>query len=87
MTSRLDELFADLPIRLDVHQVAELLGITNKGVYKWISEGTIPAYKLGSSWMILRDELKDTLGAGSNLTHRFPPQTDGPETQQDQTDG
>lgn len=67
MTARLDEIFRDLPVRLDVPQVAELLGVTKKGVYQWIHQGVIPAYKLGSTWIILRDDLRDTIAAGSNL--------------------
>lgn len=66
MTSRLDELFAGLPPQLDVSQVAELLGMTTKGIYRWINSGTIPAYKVGSTWFVLRDELRDTMAAGSN---------------------
>jgi excisionase family DNA binding protein len=71
MTQPLDDFFADLPPRLDVPTVAELLGVTTKGVYRWIHTGVIPAYKLGSSWIILRDELRDTLAAGANV--RLPP--------------
>lgn len=71
VTSRLDELFANLPKRLDVQEVADLLGMHTKGVYRWLQTGVIPAYKVGSTWLILRDELKDTLAQGSNLTHRF----------------
>ncbi len=76
MTSRLDELFAGLPIRLDVQDVADLLGMTKKGVYRWINEGTIPGYKIGGQWIILRDELRDTLLQGSNVTHSSSPAHD-----------
>ena len=74
MTSRLDELFEDLPKKLDVPEVAALLGMTTKGVYKWIHTGTIPAYKLGAGWIILRDELRDAIASGSNLTQQMPGQ-------------
>ena len=67
VTSRLDELFDGLPKRLGVQEVAELLDMTTQGVYKWIHSGTIPAYKLGASWIILRDELRDAIASGSNL--------------------
>ena len=72
MTSRLDELFDGLPKRLGVQEVAELLDMTTQGVYKWIHSGTIPAYKLGATWIILRDELRDAIASGSNLTQRLP---------------
>lgn len=70
--SRLDELFADRPKRLTVPEVAELLGVTTQGVYKWIHTGVIPAYKLGNSWLILRDELRDAIASGSNLAQQLP---------------
>jgi excisionase family DNA binding protein len=72
VTSRLDELFDGLPKRLGVQEVAELLDMTTQGVYKWIHSGTIPAYKLGATWIILRDELRDAIASGSNLTHKLP---------------
>ena len=72
MTSRLDELFGDLPKKLDVPQVADLLGMPKKGVYQWIHQGVIPAYKLGATWIILRDELRDAIASGSNLAHKLP---------------
>lgn len=71
MTSHLDDLFADLPKKLDVPSVAELLGMTKKGVYQWIHQGVVPAYKLGATWIILRDELRDEIASGSNLAHRI----------------
>ncbi len=70
MSSRLDEMFSDLPLRLDIGQVAELFGMSTQGVYKWVNTGVVPAYKIGDRWVILRDELRDTLAAGSNLTSR-----------------
>lgn len=74
MNSRLDELFDGLPKRLGVQEVAELLDMTTQGVYKWIHSGTIPAYKLGATWIILRDELRDAIASGSNLTQKLPPE-------------
>ncbi|RUP87612.1 DNA-binding protein [Dermabacter sp. HSID17554] len=41
--------------------------MTKPGVYKWLKEGVIPAYKIGSTWLILRDELKETLRAGADV--------------------
>lgn len=82
MTSRLDELFDGLPKKLDVPQVAELLGMTKKGVYQWIHSGTVPAYKLAGTWIILRDELRDAIASGSNLTQRLPPEFGGKDEEQ-----
>ena len=62
--SHLDDLFAGYPANLTVAQVSEVLGIGRATTYKWLNEGTIPAYRIGSSWVILRDEVKDVI-AGS----------------------
>src|SRR4051812_48506566 len=76
LMSRLDELFDGLPMRLDVQDVSKLLGVSTKGVYRWIYDGVIPAYKLGATWLILRDELKDAMAQGSNLATHFTPDPD-----------
>ena len=81
-----DELFGDLPKKLDVPQVADLLGMTKKGVYQWIHSGTIPAYKLGATWIILRDELRDAIASGSNLIRLSPPPQPTEESQEEDAD-
>jgi excisionase family DNA binding protein len=65
--SRLDDLFADYPAQLSVQQLAEVLGISRPTAYKWLNEGTVPAYRVGGAWVILRDEVKDLIAAGRNL--------------------
>lgn len=73
--SRFDEMFSELPNLLRVSQVARLLGKTNQGVLRWISGGVLPAYKLGDTWFILRDDLRDVMSAGGNRQHTdCPPQ-------------
>lgn len=62
----LDALFEGRPETLDPADVAEILGMTKQGVYNWLKNGTIPGYKMGSSWFIIRDELKEQLAKGSN---------------------
>lgn len=64
--SALDDLFADEPRMLSVGRVAEVLGMSPKGVYKWIDDGSLPAYKVSGRWFIVRDELISTLEQGSN---------------------
>ncbi|MFC3690456.1 helix-turn-helix domain-containing protein [Aquipuribacter hungaricus] len=66
MTDELDALFAEYKDTLNVGDVAELLGMTKQGVYLWLRDGVIPGYKVGTSWFILREELKKTLRAGAN---------------------
>jgi len=69
--SALDDLFADLPARLTADEVSDALGVTPHTVRRLIQEETpdpLPAYLIGRSWMILRDEFKDWL-----LRHRNKP--------------
>ena len=72
VTSGLDALFRDRKETLTVPEVAEMLNVTKPGVYKWLKEGVIPGYKLGSTWFILRDELKEALDAGANARRARP---------------
>ena len=73
--SRFDEMFSELPNLLRVSQVARLLGKTSPGVLRWINTGVLPAYKLGDTWFILRDDLRDAMSAGGNLHPQdSPPQ-------------
>jgi len=74
VTDALDVLFEGLAPRLQPAEVAQLLGMTNQGVYNWLRDGVIPGYKLGSTWFILRDELKETMRRGANR----PPGLHGP---------
>lgn len=62
----LDALFADKPETLSVSAVADLLNMSTNGVYRWIREGVIPAYKVGSTWFVLRDELHKEMRSGRN---------------------
>ena len=59
----LDALFAGRPDVLSVEDVAEVLNVTRTNVYAWLRDGVIPGYKLGTTWRVLRDELKATMAA------------------------
>jgi len=65
--SHLDDLFEGYPTQLTVLQLTEILGIRRTTAYKWLRDGTIPAYRVGSAWVILRDEVKDCVASGRNL--------------------
>ncbi len=64
--SRLDDLFARYPEHLTIGQLAEVLGVTKPTAYKWLQSGLVPGYKVGSAWVILRDEVRDHVAAGRN---------------------
>jgi len=66
VTDPLDALFEGRGPTLEVAEVAELLGLTRQSVYKWLADGTIPGYKIGTVWVVLRDGLKDEMRRGFN---------------------
>ncbi len=79
MSSHLDELFEGLPERMTVQQLADVLGLKNvKAAYRWLNAGVIPAYKVGPTWLILRDEVKEALRAGANTPQSPVPSEDDP---------
>lgn len=69
-SDQLDALFAGKPETLSVSAVAEMLSMSTKGVYRWIKDGVIPAYKVGATWFVLRDELHDAMRRGRNAHGR-----------------
>jgi excisionase family DNA binding protein len=42
---------------LDIRQAAEYLGISGDTLYRYASEGTVPAFKLGNRWRFKRSLL------------------------------
>lgn len=82
MSDALDALFEGRPATLDVPEVAALLGLTKQSVYNWLRDGVIPGYKLGSVWVILRDDLKETVRQGTNRPPTNDRVADGPEARE-----
>ncbi len=78
--SHLDELFAGYPEHLSVQELTELLGVKKSTIYSWLQQGTIPAYRVGGSWVVLREEVKDLMRSGRNLAFEHDSSTpDGGE--------
>ena len=42
---------------LSLKQLAEVFGVNERTVRRWISSGTLPAYKLGHQWRISQRDL------------------------------
>jgi excisionase family DNA binding protein len=62
MSDSLDRLFAELPERLTVQQLTDVLGLSGTTVtYRWLRDGRVPAIRLGSHWLIFRDDVKGHL--------------------------
>lgn len=39
---------------LSINEAAELLGVTTKSIRRWIADGTLPAYRVGSKMVRIR---------------------------------
>lgn len=64
MPDAIDALFSDMPPTIGPSQAAERLGVSTKTFYNWLREGHVRGYQIGSTWLILTEELKDTMRAG-----------------------
>ena len=42
---------------LSVDEIGAYLGIKRETVYKWISDKTLPAHKMGRLWKFKKDEI------------------------------
>ncbi|MUK01628.1 helix-turn-helix domain-containing protein [Vibrio cholerae] len=68
MSKALDQIFTALPEKLSIDQLTDVLGLSARTVtYKWLREGNVPAMKLGGSWLILRDDVKEHLERSYNV--------------------
>jgi excisionase family DNA binding protein len=65
MSRHLDELFAQFPTHLSVTNLSAILGVTKKTAYDYLQSGEVPAYRIGSKWVILRDEVRDFVRASA----------------------
>ncbi|MUK01615.1 helix-turn-helix domain-containing protein [Vibrio cholerae] len=63
----LDDRFAELPENLTIEQLADVLGVKRATAYQWLNRGVVPAYKLGGTWIIFRDEVRDHLVKSRNV--------------------
>lgn len=59
MGSRLDDLFAPYGEHLTTKELGEIFGVSEPTVRRWLASGVIPAYKVGTSWVILAGEVRD----------------------------
>jgi excisionase family DNA binding protein len=56
-------------------QIAEMVGVTERTVRRWIADGTLPSRKLGGARLVARATLEQRLGAPIDL----PVEGDGEE--------
>ena len=48
-------------------QIAEMLGVTERTVRRWIADGTLPSVKLGGARLVARTTLERRLGTPLDL--------------------
>src|SRR6266436_9408931 len=58
---------------MDIRQASDYLGISADTLYKYASEGFVPAFKLGNRWRFKRSRLNDWMdqqSSGGNMPAR-----------------
>ena len=58
---------------MDIRQAADYLGISGDTLYKYASEGFIPAFKLGNRWRFKRSLLDAWMDEQSSASKAKPP--------------
>ena len=63
-----------MPEVMTPQQVQELLQISSSTFFRWVKAGQLPgAVKIGDSWRVLRDQLKDHLDQTARLPRQATP--------------
>jgi excisionase family DNA binding protein len=52
---------------MDIRQASEYLGISSDTLYKYASEGFVPAFKLGNRWRFKRSRMDEWMDRQSDL--------------------
>jgi len=52
---------------MDIRQASDYLGISPDTLYKYASEGLVPAFKLGNRWRFKRSRLDEWMDQQSDL--------------------
>ena len=66
--------FPDVPGYVSIKQAAEMLGITDKRVYRYIDLGRLPAYKSGGVFLLAEEDVRLFKLNPPGRTRRVPPQ-------------
>jgi excisionase family DNA binding protein len=54
---------------MDIRQASEYLGISPDTLYKYASDGFIPAFKLGNRWRFRRSRLEEWMDRQSGIVN------------------
>lgn len=65
--SRIDDLLEQYPPFMSAREVAQLLGVTERTVVRWLKDSDMPGIQYPRrGWTIVRDELRDWLNNRHN---------------------
>ena len=65
--------FPDVPGYVSIKQAAEMLGITDKRVYRYIDLGRLPAYKSGGVFLLAEEDIRQFRLNPPGRTRTVPP--------------
>src|SRR6266699_2134320 len=65
--------FPDVPGYVSIKQAAEILGITDKRVYRYIDLGRLPAYKSGGVFLLAEEDVRQFKLNPPGRVHTVPP--------------
>jgi len=65
--------FPDVPGYVSIKQAAEMLGITDKRVYRYIDLGRLPAYKSGGVFLLAEEDVRQFKLNPPGRTRTVPP--------------
>jgi excisionase family DNA binding protein len=57
---------------MDIRQAADYLGVSGDTLYRYASEGFVPAFKLGNRWRFKKDLLEKWMDEKSGVTTVVP---------------
>ena len=57
---------------MDIRQAAEYLGISADSLYRYASENTIPAFRLGNRWRFKKSRLDAWMDEQSGASEQLP---------------
>jgi excisionase family DNA binding protein len=66
-TARTNLLMTEVREVMDIRQASEYLGISPDTLYKYASEGFVPAFKLGNRWRFKRSRLDEWMDQQSEV--------------------
>jgi excisionase family DNA binding protein len=80
VTRRSNLLVPEIREVMDIRQASDYLGISPDTLYKYASEGFVPAFKLGNRWRFKRSRLDEWMDqqSGMNTSSAIDPEQKKP---------